>query len=197
MCTGVPYTAVFAVKDGADDDLSIGWRMLDPTKSVYRKDRYSACPTLRYFGGWWYVVVAFMDVANPKGKNCNSPSTEFSACLGSHVARTRDFVTWHEPTQSTEGGAPGNTSIIMGLPDGGDLAGPDHQIIPGGYLDQSNMNNTKARCRSQTDDINRSDMDMVGDAPTPPPPMQATLSKRQTTCNCIVDRYRCGQFCIL
>ena len=161
---GVPYTAVFAVKDATDDDLSTGWRLLDPEKSVYRKDRYSACPTLRFFGGWWYVVTLFEDVANPKGKNCNSASTQFTGCLSSHVVRTRDFLTWHEPTQSTEGGAPGNTSIITGLPDGGDLTGPDHQIIPGSYLDQVNSsagNETKARCKSQTDDINRSDMDMV------------------------------------
>ena len=70
-------------------------------KSVYRKDRYSACPTLRYFG-WWYVIVLFMD---------NSPSTEATGCLSSHVTRTGDFLTWHEPTQSTEGGVPRNTSI--------------------------------------------------------------------------------------
>ena len=115
---GVPYTAVFAAKPATDDDLSTGWRLLDPTKSIYRKDRYSACPTLRYFGGWWYVVVLFEGVANPHGANCSSRSTEFTACLAQHVARTRDFLSWQEPTQSTEGGAPGNASIIMGLPDG-------------------------------------------------------------------------------
>ena len=52
----------------------------------------------------------------------------------------------------------------MGLPDGGDLSGPDHQITPGSYLDQASSsawNEAKARCKNQTDDINRSDMDMV------------------------------------
>ena len=46
------FTSVFAVKDATDDDLSTGWKLLDPTKSIYRTDRYSACPTLRFFGGW-------------------------------------------------------------------------------------------------------------------------------------------------
>ena len=80
------------------------------------------------------------------------------------MVRTEGFLTWHEPTQSTEGGKPGNTSIITGLPDGGDLSGPDHQITPGSYLDQADSsawNEAKARCKNQTDDINRSDMDMV------------------------------------
>ena len=161
---GQPFTTVIAVKDATNDDLSTGWRLLDPEKSIYRTDRYSACPTLRYFGGWWYVVTLFEGVANPNGKNCDSPSTKWSACLAEHVVRTEGFLTWHEPTQSTEGGKPGNTSIITGLPDGGDLSGPDHQITPGSYLDQADSsawNEAKARCKNQTDDINRSDMDMV------------------------------------
>ena len=186
------FTTVIAVKDATDDDLSRGWRLLDPTKSIYRLDRYSACPTLRFFGGWWYVVTLFEGVTNPKGKMCNSKSTKWASCLAEHVVRTRDFLTWHEPMQSTEGGTPGNTSIIMGLPDGGDLSGPDHQIMPGSYLDQANSktlpflnlslpflvcftafpcgalwfsgsawSHGKARAKTQTDDINRSDMDMV------------------------------------
>ena len=98
-------------------------------KSVYRKDRYSACPTLRYFG-WWYVIVLFMD---------NSPSTEATGCLSSHVARAGDFLTWHEPTQSIRRGRrPAEHQHITGLPNGGDLTGPDNQIIPSNELDQAN-----------------------------------------------------------
>ena len=161
---GRRFTSVIAVKDATDDDLSTGWSLLDPTKSIYRTDRYSACPTLRFFDGWWYIVTLLEQVANPKGPHCNSKSNKWSDCLAEHVVRTQDFVSWHEPTQSTEGGAPGNTSIIMGLPDGDDLSGPDHQITPGSYLDQANSsawNHAKARVKNQTDDINRSDMDMV------------------------------------
>jgi hypothetical protein len=161
---GVPFTSAIAVKDATDDDLSTGWRLLDPTKSIYRTDRYSACPTLRFFGGWWYVITLYEGVPNPKGKMCNSKSTIWKTCLAEHVVRTQDFLSWHEATQSTEGGAAGNTSTIMGLPDGDDLRGPDHQITPGSRLDQANssaFNSAKARCKNQTDDINRSDMDMV------------------------------------
>ncbi len=161
---GVRFTSVIAVKDATDDDLSTGWKLLDPTKSIYRTDRYSACPTLRFFGGWWYVITLYEGVQNPKGKMCNSKSTIWSACLAEHVVRTQDFLTWHEATQSTEGGVAGNTSTIMGLPDGDDIRGPDHQITTGSFLDQANnsaFNSAKARCKNQTDDINRSDMDMV------------------------------------
>jgi hypothetical protein len=55
----------------------------------------------------------------------------------------------------------GNETIIMGLPDGDDLKGPDHQIIPGSYLDQNGTDEEKEFVHNQTDDINRSDMDMV------------------------------------
>ena len=48
----------------------------------------------------------------------------------------------------------------MGLPDGDDLSGPDHRILPGSMLDSAS-NETKTRVRNQSDDINRSDMDMV------------------------------------
>ena len=46
-------------------------------------------------------------------------------------------------------------SPIMGLPDGDDLSGPDHRILPGSLLDSAGFD-TKARVRNQTDDINRS-----------------------------------------
>jgi len=128
-------------------------------------------------------VVLYEGVANPHGANCSSRSTEFTACLAQHVARTRDFLSWQEPTQSTEGGAPGNASIIMGLPDGGNLTGPDHRVIPGSRLDQAGdaaANATKARCRNQTDDINRSDMDMV----TLPAGTLGAHQAKPWTCKC-------------
>ena len=49
----------------------------------------------------------------------------------------------------------------MGLPDGDDLSGPDHRIIPGSLLDQFGTAYEKDLTHNQTDDINRSDMDMV------------------------------------
>eukprot|EP00729_Bicosta_minor_P015843 gene15843-3848_t len=96
---GVRFTSVFAVCESCAEpagDLSKGWSVLDPDTHIYRKDRYSACPTIRYYNGH----------------------------------------TWEESPYG------GNNTIIMGLPDGG---GP----------------NEKGFVRNQTDDINRSDMDMV------------------------------------
>ena len=57
---GVPFTAAFAVCEAcaAGGDLSRGWRLLS-FLHVYTKARYSACPTLRFFGGWFYLVTLF------------------------------------------------------------------------------------------------------------------------------------------
>jgi hypothetical protein len=43
----------------------------------------------------------------------------------------------------------------MGLPDGDDLSGPDHRIIPGSLLDQFGTAYEKDLTHNQTDDINR------------------------------------------
>jgi hypothetical protein len=69
--------------------------------------------------------------------------------------RSRDLMTWEESPIG------GNETIIMGLPDGKDRSGPDHRITPGSLLDQQGSAVEKAMCKNQTDDINRSDMDMV------------------------------------
>lgn len=49
----------------------------------------------------------------------------------------------------------------MGLPDGRNTSGPDHRIIPGSLVDERGTPAQRAFVRNQTDDINRSDMDMV------------------------------------
>ena len=69
--------------------------------------------------------------------------------------RSKDLQTWEESPIN------GSTTIIMGLPDGDDLSGPDHRIIPGSLLDQFGTAYEKDLTHNQTDDINRSDMDMV------------------------------------
>ena len=50
---------------------------------------------------------------------------------------------------------------VFGCSDGDDLNGPDHTIIPGSLLDEYGTAAEKAFCHNETDDINRSDMDMV------------------------------------
>ncbi len=46
-----PYTIVFA----KSQDL-IHWEFLDFDKYVYVKDRYAACPAIRYVGGYYYMI---------------------------------------------------------------------------------------------------------------------------------------------
>ena len=94
-------------------------------------------------------------MANPKGPHCNSQSKPWGACLAEHIVRSRDLQHWEESPVG------GNETIIMGLPDGDDLSGPDHKIIPGSLLDVNGNEAEKAYCHNETDDINRSDMDMV------------------------------------
>ena len=48
---GVPFTIVFA----KSKDLKT-WELLDPTKYVHTKDRYSACPVIRYSNGYYYMI---------------------------------------------------------------------------------------------------------------------------------------------
>jgi len=48
--TGVPFTIVFA----ESSDLGT-WRLL-PEESDYSRERYTACPTLRYLGEWFYMT---------------------------------------------------------------------------------------------------------------------------------------------
>ena len=49
---GKPFTIVFARSDNMID-----WEMLDPIKYVHTKDRYSACPVIRYSEGYYYMIL--------------------------------------------------------------------------------------------------------------------------------------------
>ena len=48
---GVPFTCVFA----ESTDL-INWTMLDMMEYSYTRERYSACPCIRYFDGFYYMI---------------------------------------------------------------------------------------------------------------------------------------------
>lgn len=48
---GVPYTCVFA----KSADL-LHWELLPMTDCIYAQDRYTACPTIRYYDGFYYMV---------------------------------------------------------------------------------------------------------------------------------------------
>ncbi len=49
--TGKPFTIIFA----QSQDL-FNWEFLSPMEHSYTRDRYSACPTIRYFGGQYYII---------------------------------------------------------------------------------------------------------------------------------------------
>ncbi|QEH39068.1 hypothetical protein OJF2_76800 [Aquisphaera giovannonii] len=74
---GVPFTTRFA----ESKDL-LAWTLL-PEACVYTKERYSACPTLRFHDGWFYML--YLE-ARP------GPTYE------THLVRSRDLARW-EPSR--------------------------------------------------------------------------------------------------
>jgi alpha-L-fucosidase len=70
---GVPFTMRFAESKNLLD-----WKLL-PEACVYTKERYSACPALRYLDGWFYML--YLE-ARP------GPSYE------SHLVRSRELIHW-------------------------------------------------------------------------------------------------------
>ena len=71
--TGVPFTIRFAVSD----DL-LSWR-LTPSECVFSKDRYTACPALRFLDGFYYMI--YLEAL---------PGPTYS----SYLVRSRDLVHW-------------------------------------------------------------------------------------------------------
>lgn len=52
---GNGFTSVFATSD----DPVGGWALLDPTKYVWTPTRYSACPTIRFVDGYYYLLTLY------------------------------------------------------------------------------------------------------------------------------------------
>jgi alpha-L-fucosidase len=48
---GIPFTIVFAKSQNLTD-----WEMLPPETYSYTKDRYSACPVIRYADGFYFII---------------------------------------------------------------------------------------------------------------------------------------------
>jgi len=61
---GQRFTSVFAACPtcAASGDLSGGWALLDVPTHIYRRDRYSACPTLRWYAGYFYLITLYDQV---------------------------------------------------------------------------------------------------------------------------------------
>ena len=72
--TGAAFTSRFATSD----DL-ITWK-LTPKQCVYTKERYSACPALRYLDGLYYMVYL----------------ESYPGYWAPHVVRSKDLVAWEE-----------------------------------------------------------------------------------------------------
>jgi alpha-L-fucosidase len=73
---GVPFTMRFAESKNVLD-----WKLL-PEACVYTKERYSACPALRFCDGWFYML--YLE-ARP------GPNYE------THIVRSKDLIRW-EPS---------------------------------------------------------------------------------------------------
>ena len=95
---GDGFASIFAVCEGcvaeevpASPTIS-GWQLLDPATHIYTKARCSACPTLRWFAGYWCVIVLFRWLPDPAGPNCNADGGPWGGCGAEHVARSKDLV---------------------------------------------------------------------------------------------------------
>lgn len=71
--TGVPFTTRFA----ESNDL-LNWK-LTPSQCVYSKDRYTACPALRFCDGFYYML--YLEAKS-------GPTYE------THIVRSKDLVQW-------------------------------------------------------------------------------------------------------
>ena len=71
---GVPFTCIFATSP----DL-INWTVLDMNEYSYCRDRYTACPCLRYFDGYYYIICL--------------ESAPFHRWI-TYIARSRDLKTY-------------------------------------------------------------------------------------------------------
>ncbi|RKY64205.1 MAG: hypothetical protein DRQ02_11725 [Candidatus Latescibacterota bacterium] len=71
--TGVPFTIRFA-----DSDDHLHWH-LTPSECVFSKDRYTACPTLRFLDGYYYMI--YLEAM---------PGPIYEP----HIVRSQDLVHW-------------------------------------------------------------------------------------------------------
>ena len=71
---GVPFTCVFA----ESYDL-VNWTLLDMMEYSYSRDRYTACPCIRYFDGYYYMIY----LETFPGYNC-----------APYIVRSKDLSEW-------------------------------------------------------------------------------------------------------
>ncbi|MBE6731207.1 MAG: hypothetical protein E7564_05925 [Ruminococcaceae bacterium] len=71
---GVPFTIVFAKSKNLVD-----WELLDMMEYSYTRDRYSACPVIRYYGGQYYMIYL-------EGAPCHRWIP--------YIVRSKDLINW-------------------------------------------------------------------------------------------------------
>ena len=74
---GVPFTMRFALSADLLD-----WQ-LTPSDRVYAREKYTACPALRWLEPWYYMIYLEAYTASPSGPEYKT-----------HVVRSRDLVNW-------------------------------------------------------------------------------------------------------
>merc|ERR1712151_11849 len=94
---GTWLMATFATLNSSN--LSAGWNHLDAHKYSYTSQEYSACPTIRHFGGWYYVASLF------------SPGCSDNAVYQQILVRSRDLKTWYTPLLPEKACGPLNASL--------------------------------------------------------------------------------------
>ena len=75
---GTPFTIYFA-----ESDELVNWRFMG-MDHVYSKDRYTACPTIRYHDGFYYMLYL----------ECLRKSEGAEAEFEEYLVRTPDFLRW-------------------------------------------------------------------------------------------------------
>lgn len=140
---GHPFTSVFAHVEG--NDLSTGFKLIDPTTHVYTKATYSACPTIRKFGEYYYVATLF------NGEQLGFPNN-FQEIL----ARSKDLISWEGP----DGASPGSQFNPMVAH--GDTT-QDREINPNSWNYNTDFNAAMKELISNATDINNSDIDFCDD----------------------------------
>ena len=88
--------ATFAYLNSSD--LSSRWTQFDPKTHHYTSREYSACPTIRHFDGWFYVVSLFSP--------CCGNAPRYQQVL----VWSRDLQTWSGPALPDVPAGPMNTS---------------------------------------------------------------------------------------
>lgn len=133
---GAGFTSVFA----RSTDLESGFTLLDPAVHVYTKAEYSACPTIRKFGAYFYVATLF------------SSRNGYQEML----VRSKDLINWEGPHGTSNG-----TAYNPILAHGDNKL--DRAINQNSWNYNTNFSEAMKSLISNATDINNSDIDFCDD----------------------------------